>query len=242
MTRRRSISAPAPTPSTTPSGNRRYLPSLLLIAFALCWGLLAISPTYRQDWALENLAAGVALLWIVRHQLRRPLSNSACLLLFVFGLFHLLGAHYTYAEVPYDTWAKAVFGHSISAVTGWQRNHFDRLVHFLSGALLLPVGVELIQQRLPLPRRAAIFFSLLMICTSAMLYELLEWGAATLFGGDLGQAYLGTQGDVWDAQQDMLMALIGALTTVAVLGAKDKLSQTARVSGSAPRPARGKQE
>ncbi|KAF1687691.1 hypothetical protein B1992_03280 [Pseudoxanthomonas broegbernensis] len=191
---------------------------VLLGLFAAVWIALAIAPKYRHDWALENvlvLLAVPALAWGWR---RMPLTLLSYACLFAFGVLHEIGAHYTYAEVPYDAFFQRTFGFSLDAALGLQRNAFDRLVHFLYGVLVTPACIELLDRVAP-PRGAWRYvLPVSFVMSHSLLFELFEWLAASVFGGDLGQAYLGTQGDVWDAQQDMLMATLGTVLAVAVLG------------------------
>ncbi|WP_037082879.1 DUF2238 domain-containing protein [Pseudoxanthomonas sp. J35] len=200
----------------TPASPR--LAKTLLALFVAVWIALAISPWYRQDWALENvlvLVAVPALAWGWR---RMPLTALSYACLFVFGMLHEVGAHYTYAEVPYDAWFQRHLGFSLDQALGLQRNSFDRLVHFLYGLLVTPACIELLD-RVAAPRgiwRYVMPVSFIM--SHSLLFEMFEWLAASVFGGDLGQAYLGTQGDVWDAQKDMLMATLGSMLAVTVLG------------------------
>jgi len=202
-------------------------------AFAAIWAALAIAPTYRADWALENVlvAAGALLLFGLRH--RAPLPAGAALMVFLFGCLHAVGAHYTYSEVPYDRWFEAVAGTSLDDILGFERNQFDRLVHLLFGLLLT----------WPL-RRIAICLSgirgawshavaVMLVVTAGSVYEILEWLAADALAPELGMAYVGAQGDLWDAQKDMALALAGALTATVLAVARDK-SRAGRGSGAAP--------
>ena len=202
---------------TSVGASRSRIPHLLLALFGLAWLALAIAPSYRADWLLENALVFLTLpllLWSWRH-LR--FSNLSYFGLFLFMLLHILGAHYTYAEVPYNDWSEVLFGVSINELLGFERNHYDRLVHFLFGVLLAPLTLELV--RLNSPARPAwrrlMAVSLLLSC--AALYELLEWWAALVFGGDLGMAYLGTQGDEWDSHKDTGLALLGAIGSITLL-------------------------
>lgn len=189
-----------------PDRSQRRLPLLLLLAFLALWLGLAIQPRYREDWLLENLLVFVGVPMLVHGYRRLPLSNACYFLLFAFLSLHEVGAHYTYAEVP--------IGY------GWfgsERNHYDRLVHFSFGLLLLPVIVEVLNVRAALQGvwRHIVPVAVIMSCSE--LFELIEWQAAEIFGGDLGQAYLGTQGDIWDAQKDSLMAMSGAVISIVTL-------------------------
>ena len=193
----------------------RY-PLVLLAAFLLWWFLLAVRPSYRQDWLLENLLVFVAVPLLVWSYPRLRLSNTAYTLLFVFFGLHAVGAHYTYAEVPYDRWAQMLTGHTVSDALGLGRNHYDRLVHFAYGLLVTPAAIEVLDVRAPQRRFWRWLVPLLFMISHSTIYEMIEWAAAAIFGGDLGQAYLGTQGDVWDAQKDSAMAGLGALIAVVV--------------------------
>jgi putative membrane protein len=137
-------------------------------------------------------------------------------LIFLFLCLHSVGAHFTYSQVPYDSWFKAVTGHSLNALLGWERNHYDRLVHFCYGFFLAYPIREVFLRIANVRGFWGYFLPLLATMSTSMVYELLEWGAAMVFGGDLGTAYLGTQGDQWDAQRDMSLATIGALIAMTV--------------------------
>jgi len=123
---------------------------------------------------------------------------------------HEIGAHYTYAKVPYDHFFIVTFGFSLNDFMGFERNHFDRLVHFLFGVLLAYPVREVYCRIADSKGFWAYFFPLELTMAASMSFELFEWGAAEFFGGDLGIAYLGTQGDVWDAHKDMALASFGA--------------------------------
>lgn len=200
----------------------RY-PAVLLGVFCSVWTILAIDPHYRQDWLLENLLVLIALPALILTRKRLRFSNLAYGCLFVFFTFHELGAHYTYSLVPYDQWFAWMTGRSLDAMLGFERNHYDRLIHFLYGLLITPAAAELFAHYGRYPRAWAALFPLLFVTSHSVIYELVEWGAAMLFGGDLGQAYLGTQGDIWDAQKDMALAMLGSVLAVSVLGVAGRL-------------------
>ncbi len=190
----------------------------LLGAFLALWAALAIAPFDRADWALENLLTVVTLMWLVPEHRRRPLPTASLLLVFLFLCLHATGAHYTYAEVPYERWGQQWLGLSINGALGWQRNNFDRVVHFAFGLLLVvPMRLQLQHVR-GLAERWSGWLALNLVLVASTLYELLEWGAALLVGGDLGMAYLGTQGDEWDAHKDMALAIAGAALALSVAG------------------------
>lgn len=184
--------------------------------FALVWVALAIKPLYRADWMLENGLVAVFVPLLILTYRRFPFSRVSYTLIFVFLCLHEVGAHYTYAKVPYDEWFQALAGRSLNSLFGASRNHFDRLGHFAFG-LLLAYPIREIFVRVAEARGFWSYYlplDLTMACS--MAFELIEWAAAVLFGGDLGAAYLGTQGDPWDAQKDMLLATVGGLIAMVI--------------------------
>ena len=188
--------------------HRRYA-LVLLALFAAVFIALAIAPKHRDDWALENALVVVLIVTLVATYRRFPFSRVSYTLMFVFLCVHEVGSHYTYSEVPYNAWTEALFGKYLNDIMGWERNHFDRLVHFLYGLLLAYPLREVFLRIADVRGFWGYFLPLDFTMSTSMIYELIEWGAATVFGGDLGAAYLGTQGDVWDAHKDMLLASIG---------------------------------
>ena len=189
----------------------RY-PAALLVAFSAVWLGLAIAPSHRQDWLLENVIVFVGVPLFVLTYRRLRFSNLAYTCLFVFLVLHEIGAHYTYSEVPWREWL-----HSLGGDEPTGRNHYDRFVHFSYGLLILPATWDLMSARMS-PRGVwRYLMPVLFVMSHSVIYEVIEWLAALAFGGDLGAAYLGTQGDEWDAQKDMALAASGAvLGTVAM--------------------------
>lgn len=191
----------------------RYL-ALLAAVFAAVWIALAIAPWHRDDWALENALVVAFIAALAASYRRFRLSRLSYTLIFLFLCLHEVGAHYTYAEVPYDAWARALTGRSLNEAMGWERNHFDRFAHFMYGLLLAYPLRELFLRVANARGFWGYFLPLDLTLSSSAIFELFEWGAAEIFGGELGVAYLGTQGDVWDAQRDMALAGAGALVAM----------------------------
>jgi len=119
--------------------------------------------------------------------------------------------------VPYDDWFKNITGSTLNSILGFERNHFDRLVHFCYGLLLAYPIREIFIRVADVKGFWSYFLPLDLTMSTSMIYELVEWGAAEVVGGDLGMAYLGTQGDVWDAHKDMGLASIGALIAMMIV-------------------------
>jgi putative membrane protein len=192
---------------------------VLGILFALMWAALSIRPLYRADWMLENLLAVPFVGALLATSRSFPFSRISYLLIFVFLCIHEIGAHYTYSQVPYDAWFQALTGGTLNSLMGWQRNHFDRLAHFCFGLLLAYPIREIFVRVAEAKGFWAYYLPLDVTVACSALFELIEWGAAGAFGGDLGTAYLGTQGDPWDAQKDMALATLGAVLAMLVTAA-----------------------
>lgn len=204
-----------PTTSTSASASAasargvRY-PLLLLALYLACWVALAVAPQHRADWLLENVLVLIALPLLIWSYPRLRLSNLSYTLLFAFLLLHAVGAHYTYSEVPYQRWLHALIGQGAQQAADLHRNHYDRFVHLAYGLLVTPAAIELLDARAPQRGIWRWLVPLTFMVSHSTAYELIEWAAALVFAGELGQAYLGTQGDVWDAQKDAALATLGA--------------------------------
>lgn len=184
----------------------------LAVACVVVWGLLAVDPASRSTWVLENLLlVPAALAFVVSHRWI-AWSGAAVAAVTAFLALHTLGAHFTYSLVPWDHWWSTLTGLDAPRLA---RNPYDRLVHFAYGALLAVPAFEYGAPRFG--RAFTAWQILLVVMATSMLYELIEWGAAVIFGGEAGQAFLGMQGDVWDAQADMALATLGALASVCAL-------------------------
>ena len=194
---------------------RTYLLILLAVVFAVAlWA--AIAPADRPTWMLENalFVAGLAILLATYSRL--PLSRVSYTLIAIFMCLHEVGAHYMYANVPYDSWCRSVSGLSIDALCGFERNMYDRFVHFSYGLLLAYPMREVVLRVADVKGFWGYFLPLDVTMSTSMLYELIEWGASNVFGEGTGMAYLGTQGDPWDSHKDMLLASLGALTSMLI--------------------------
>jgi len=206
---------PSPRDSAKRPG-RRY-PLILLTVFGLLFVAMGWAPSYRDAWLLENVLVFITVAMLVGTYRRLPLSNISYTCLFLFLALHEVGSHYTYSEVPYDEWARALFGQDLSGMFGLERNHFDRVVHLAYGVLITYPVREVFLRLANAAGFWGYLFPLLVVMSTSLLYELIEWGAAVIFGGDLGMAYLGTQGDIWDAHKDSLLATLGALFASVVI-------------------------
>ena len=211
--------------------------------FVLVWTALAIAPLDRKDWALENALVIFIVPVLVLSRKKLPLSRISYTAIFIFLCLHEVGAHYTYAKVPYDAWFSSLTGSTLNGLLGFERNHFDRLAHFSFGLLLAYPIREVFLRVADVRGVWGYYLPLDVTMATSMLFELFEWGAAELFGGDLGVAYLGTQGDVWDAHKDMALAMLGAIIAMLLTAAINahlqrdfarELAESLRVKQQAP--------
>ncbi len=189
----------------------------LNLLFLAQWVLLAFGVHSRSTWILENLLVAAFAVPVILGYRRGVLSDLSYIMIFVFVSLHNLGAHYTYSLVPYDRWLDQAFGFTLKSLFGWERNHYDRLLHFLFGLLFFDPIREALVWRVRLnPVRSAIG-SILIIIAWSSLYELMEWATAVLMSEGAGPEFIGTQGDPWDAQADQALALLGSVIAACVL-------------------------
>lgn len=204
-----------PTPLATSPRDR--FPLLLFLVWLGFAAILGIAPRQRADWWMEQIVVVAGLLILVISYRWFQFSRVSYLLGFLFLCLHTIGAHYTYSQVPYREWWQWIAGTEgfLTHGGGATRNHFDRAVHFLYGLMLSRPWREVFYFAMP-PRRD--LWSQVMVISftmsTSLLYELLEWAAAVVWGGEAGIAFLGTQGDPWDAHKDMFLASLGSLFAV----------------------------
>jgi putative membrane protein len=205
----RNSSGSAGSPPPVPAGGGPREPIVLLALTLLFLILSGIHPKDRYTWFLEVAPILVAAPILVLTARRFPLTPLAYRLIAVHAIVLMVGGHYTYAEVPLGFWIRDLFGFS--------RNHYDRIGHFLQGFVPAILVREVLRRKTPLPRGGWLFFLTTSVCLAiSAAYEFFEWGTA-LLSGSAAMAFLGTQGDVWDTQWDMFLALIGALTSQMIL-------------------------
>lgn len=198
--------------------NRTKLLPWLVVWYGLLWIVLAIAPHDRQDWLLENLLALAAVATLLITYRRFQFSTPSYLLMTTFLSLHAVGAHYTYAEVPFGFWLQQVFGLS--------RNPFDRLVHFAYGLLLVYPLRELLIRLAGVGNFWAYYLPVSGMLAQSGFFEIVEAVVAQMVSPELGTAYLGTQGDEWDAQKDMIAAFSGALLTMMLVLVSTKTAES----------------
>jgi putative membrane protein len=192
---------------------QRWMIALLWLAVILA----NINQPYAEVAPLHHVPT-VALLLASPLLLRRwPLSNGAVACVLLFFLLHTLGGRYTYSNIPYDDWARALTGGTVSEAFGLTRNHYDRLVHFAFGLLSVPVLREIAVRHARTGPRLGLWMALLWVLSISALYEMFEWLLTLAVAGADADAYNGQQGDMWDPQKDMALAALGAIAMMGAL-------------------------
>lgn len=181
-------------------------PLALLVSYLGLFFLLAINPIDRQTWFVENLTVVIIVgILAFLYFFRIRFSHTAYAFMAVLIFLHTIGGHYTFERVPFD-WVTDFFG--------FERNHYDRVAHFSVGFYAYAIGEWLLTRRLVANRFLLFTYPVFVIATIAMSYELIEWIYAANADPLAGAAYLGSQGDIWDAQKDMLADTLGALSAM----------------------------
>ena len=183
----------------------------LLALLATLLLLAQIAQPYPEVALLQHIPTLVFLLASPSLLRRWPLSTAALACIIAFLALHTLGGRYAYSNVPYDDWARALTGTTLSDAFGWTRNHYDRLVHFAFGALSVVPVAEIARRWGGLTPRGAILAVLGWVLAISCLYEMFEWLLTIVAAGATADRYNGQQGDIWDAQKDMALATLGAI-------------------------------
>ena len=198
--------------------------AIALLALAIALVLAQIAQPFPDTAWLHHVPTVLLILAAPLLLKRWPVSDGAVLAILLFFALHTLGARYTYSSVPYDAWTQAMFGMSLSEMMGWQRNHYDRLVHFGFGLLFYaPVREALIRHA----RQSALLAGLSAIgfvLAIGALYEMFEWGLTLMVAPELADDYNGQQGDPWDAQKDMALAWLGAMIAASWMWMRERLT------------------
>lgn len=189
------------------SASNGKFPAILLGLYAALCLVLAVNPIDRHTWFVENLTVWIIVGTLIVLWVRGiRFSNVSYGMMAVLVFLHTIGGHYTFEKVPFD-WVTNFFG--------FERNHYDRVAHFTVGFYAFPIAEWLHSKRLVANRFLLVTYPIFVIATIAMSYELVEWVyAANSATEAMAQAYLGSQGDIWDAQKDMLMDTSGGIVAV----------------------------
>jgi putative membrane protein len=180
----------------------------MVVWLVVLWVVTAINPLYPRDWLIENLLVFVYTAILIFTYPRFKFSNLSYGLFTVFLSLHLVGAHYTYSETPPGFWIQPLFD--------FERNHYDRIVHFCFGLLIAYPFREILLRQVQVKQSWSYFMSVSLVLSFSAFYEVMEGVVAMIVSPELGSAYLGTQGDEWDAQKDSFLAFSGAIIAMLV--------------------------
>jgi putative membrane protein len=194
---------------------KNYWLWLFLTVFTSIWVNTLIGTNDLNNWFLENTLTVLFMLFLIFSFRKYQFSDLSYLLICVYLCLHVYGSKYTYAENP--------FGYGLKDYFHFERNHYDRIVHFCFGFLLAYPMRELFLKWLKYPKTVAWILPIEITLSVSGLYELIEWAVADVFFKAQGDAYLGTQGDIWDAQKDIFMAFMGAILSTTIVSLIKKL-------------------
>ncbi len=186
-----------------------------IAVFAFIWSNSLIGTTDMANWLLENSLSFIFVAFIIISYKKHQFSDLSYLLICIYLCLHVYGSKYTYAENPFGYWLQDVLHLS--------RNHYDRIVHFCFGFLLAYPLREMFLKWLKYPRWVAWILPIEITLSISAFYELIEWAVADLFFKAQGDAYLGTQGDIWDAQKDIFLAFCGAIIATTIVSLVKKI-------------------
>jgi len=192
--------------------HQRGIKTGLLILYFLILVVSCIAPIYPREMYLQHTATLVVAAFLIYSTFKNNLSDKSFALIAIFMVFHIIGARWIYSYTPYDQWIRTLTDFSINSYFGFKRNQYDRLIHFLFGFLILIPLQELFQRRPDIKRETSFYLAFLSIQSLSMLYEVFEWALSIVLSPDAAEAYNGQQGDFWDAQKDMALALLGTLS------------------------------
>ena len=186
--------------------SKKIIYTVLTLSFVVAWVWAAINPLDYDDWFLENILVFILIALIFFTGRYFEFSILSYTFITIFMILHVIGSHYTYAEVPW--------GVTLGEWLGTDRNMYDRLVHLLFGVLFVYPVREMSVRIAKTKGFWGYFVPFMIISSFAGFYEIVEWAAATVVDPEAGAAFLGSQGDIWDAQKDMLLATVGSLGTL----------------------------
>jgi putative membrane protein len=194
---------------------QNYLLWLITFVFTIVWANSLIWTSDINNWMLENALTFLFLVVLFLFYKKYQFSDITYLLIGIYLCLHVYGSKYTYAENPFGYWLQEVFQS--------ERNHYDRIVHFSFGFLLAYPMREFFLKWFQYPKMVAWILPIEITLSISGLYELIEWAVADVFFQEQGVAYLGTQGDIWDAQKDIFLAFSGALLSTSIVSILKKV-------------------
>jgi putative membrane protein len=208
----------------------------LMAAFLVLWAVSCIRLPHPEYFVIQHVPTVLATAALIMVERKQAVDRLGFTFIVLFLTLHLLGGRYLYSFVPYDDWSQKILGVSITELFGFQRNHYDRLVHVCFGLLFAYPLAWFFHKRLGLAGWWPMILAVCVILAAGAVYEIAEWLAAMTFAPDWAEAYNGQQGDIWDAQRDMACAAVGAFIAAGWIGLKQRVMtpRTPSPSGRGP--------
>lgn len=195
---------------------KQNYPKILLWVFFFFWFIMGISPHFREVWFAENVMTIAFGTFLILTYKKLRFSNESYTMIFIFMILHTIGSHYSYTQIPVADWFSPIFKSS--------RNYYDRILHFLFGFIFFLPGSELVKKIFKPKKKWVNLIVFFMLSSFMTLYELFEYLFVIITSTEImGINFLGMQGDIWDAQNDILVAMIGALIMWGILKLKEKI-------------------
>lgn len=195
---------------------KRWLKTGLLFLYVSTLIVFCLHPNYPQQMLLQHSATFFAGVFLIYVTIKNNISNTAFFCLFLFMIFHIVGAKWIYSYTPYNEWIKSLSGFSIDEYFGFQRNHYDRFVHFMYGFLLIIPISEIYGRWYKVSEKITLHLAFMFVLATSLIYELFEWSLTLLLTSEQADGYNGQQGDFWDAQKDMALATLGAIIMIVI--------------------------
>lgn len=182
---------------------------IFISIFSIIWADSLIGATDINNWILENIPTLMLLIFLITTYKKYQFSDLSYFMFFIILCLHVYGSKYTYTENPFGYWLKDYFNTS--------RNHYDRIVHFSSGLLFAYPAREFFLKWMKFPKLISWILPIELALSVSALYEIVEWAVADVFFAGYRESYLGTQGDIWDAQKDIFLAFSGAVLAMTIV-------------------------
>lgn len=197
--------------------NNRKTKIWLLTVLIISLIISCIHPVYPDEIFLQHTATYIMIGLLIYVVIKNNLTNSAFLCFVLMVIIHIIGARWNYSNTPYDKWINSVFGFSIDKFFDFKRNQYDRFVHFMYGLLMIIPISEIYANWFKFQKKLSNHVAFLFILASSLIYELIEWLVAIVLSPEQAEAYNGQQGDFFDAQKDMALAMFGAVVMILLL-------------------------
>ncbi len=189
---------------------------IVLVGFIILLCISCIKPVYPSEMFLQHFITIFMIVFLAVIIKNNSLSDRSFTLIIAFLILHIIGARWIYSYVPYDKWIESLTGSTLSDIIGSNRNHYDRFVHLMFGLMILPPLREIYIKWFRAPDRFASILAFLSILGISLVYEVFEWGLTLVLSPQDAENYNGQQGDMWDAQKDMALAMAGSMLALII--------------------------